>query len=165
MGHSDLLWCLLPMWLQYFAFQCLVDKHCVQSHTGVGCCLPKGRYCFNLVQNIRFEWGPRQMVHLCLGLIPVALSSVLACLFVFWSSTLSSLSSLLLIASDSLDHTCSNRCMSLWTMSGSWSGLFVAWDFLGICWVFLGGFWGFMLNHPGGKEILYWLDILTGLTD
>ena len=100
------------------------------------------------------------MVHLCLG-FPVSLSSVFVCLFVFWSSTLVSVSSLLVLASDSLDHTCSNRCMSLWTMSGSCSSLFVVWDFLGICWVFLGGVWGFMSNHPGGKWILFWLDILT----
>ena len=48
------------------------------------------------------------MVHLCLG-FSVSLSSVFVSLFVFWSSTLVSVSSLLLIASDSLDHTCCLR--------------------------------------------------------
>ena len=68
------------MWLHFFAFQCLVDKHLTQRDTG-GCSwlLPKGRYCVSLEQNIRFEWCPLQMVHLCLGAVSLAPPVALLC--------------------------------------------------------------------------------------
>ena len=71
------------MWLHFFAFQCLVDKHLTQRHTGVGWYLPKGRYCVSLGQNIRFEWGPLQMIHFSLGVVLVGHPSVFlfVCLF------------------------------------------------------------------------------------
>ena len=141
------------MWLQCPAFQCLVDRHWGQSHIGVGWYLPKGRYWVILGQDIRLEWGPLQMVHSSLGLTPLGLLSVLSCLFVFWSSLLSSFPSVLLTICEIFNHICSSRCMSLWSMSGSLSGLFVVWDFLGTCWVFLGGVWGYVLNHPCEKSL------------
>ena len=161
------------MWLQFFAFQCLVDRHWGQSHTGVGWYLPKGRYCVILGQDIRLEWGPLQMVHSSLGLSPVGHPvghpSVLVCLFVcfvcFCSLTLGFLSFssllILIVRLNSPNHTCSSRlntgCISLYTgcsMSVCLSGFFVVWVFLGhvgFCWV---GFEGMCWTNLQGKKSL-----------
>ena len=152
------------MWLQFFAFQCLVDKYWGQSHTGVGWYLPKGRYCVSLGQNIRFEWGPLQMVHFSLRVVLVGhpIVFLFACLFAcsvcFFLLTLGFLlfSSLLILIArlKSPNHTCCSRSI------GGCSVLLVACtpfftflDFFGTCWVGLGWVWGYVLNQPSGKEI------------